>query len=201
MSRTAATVVVVAATLAVLASAASARAKDVEPAQSLTDIDELYWQVQLYQRVGPVYCLDYIAHTFLVANQGTHSVTCQIEAGKQVVIPIVTIINSGTNFVGFLPLYAGFTVNNATDLSFSIDGSSEPVTAEWRGPTPIFLASAIEGQSPFYAAADGYFTVRTFRPGTYVVHTTGCLPAETVPFTGHTVPAACYDTTYNLIVQ
>lgn len=200
MSRTAATIVVAAATLAVIASASSAHsAQNVQSAQSLTDIDELYWQIVNYQRVGPVYCLDYVTpFAYLVAAPGTHSTTCQIEAGRQVVIPVVTIINYGTIYLGYLPLYASFTMDRATDLSFSINGRSEPVTAEWRAPTPIFLTSAIEAQLPSYAAADGYFTVRTFRPGTYLVHTTGCLPAETIPSAR---PAACYDMTYNLIVK
>ncbi|HLZ66793.1 MAG TPA: hypothetical protein VKQ29_11225 [Aliidongia sp.] len=189
------------AALAVIAGTTGAQA---QPGQSLTDIDELYWQAQLFLRVAPAenFCVPGMTpYTFLTQSPGRHSTTCHVPAGRQVAIPVVATIEYGTQYVAYLPLYSAQTVNAATGLSFSINGHAERVTAEWRGPTPIFLSSAIEGQSPAYTAADGYFTVRTFNPGNYTVHTTGCLPAQNAPPGGSAIPAACYDMTYQLIVR
>jgi hypothetical protein len=197
MSRTALTT----AALAVIMSVSGAHA---QAAQSLTDINELYWQTQFYLREAPAEanCLNTISpYAYLLVTSGKNSTTCHFPANKQVVIPVVATIRFGTMYVGYLPLYATTAVDGATNLSLSINGRREDVTADWRAPTPIFLASAIEGQLPSYVAADGYFTVRTFRPGTYTIHTTGCLPASADSPAGPAMPAACSDMTYRLIIK
>lgn len=201
------TAVVIAAALAIVAGASSAHA--AQPAISLTEYEELWYMNASAQRVAPAeaFCLPRTPYVYLliddnVSNSNLHATTtCHIAANTPVVIPVVTAsdgVTDTTNLEIFLAEHIYFpsqSVSVANNISFSINGKPEPITVQWRAPSPFFHVSAAEGMFPSLIVADGYWTVRTFPAGTHVVHTTGCIIRS--PGAAQT----CHDITYQLIVK
>jgi hypothetical protein len=196
MSRTTA---VAAAALAVFASTSVAAAA---PSRSLTEDAEAWWVNEINQRTAPPapFCLDTrgsVTYLLQAYNVGHKATVCPVRANNPVVIPIVTTAFSNTVFIGIFLTRAAFLIDQATNLSFSLDGHAEAITPQWRTPTPYFITSATEAQLPMYTIADGYFTTRSFPPGTHVVHTTGCYPSDTTPGAVRN----CTDMTYTLVAK
>jgi hypothetical protein len=196
MSRTTA---VAAIALAVMVGASVAVAA---PSRSLTEDAEAWWVNEMNQRTAPPapFCLDSrgsVTYLLQAYNVGKKTTVCPVRANNPVVIPIVTTAFSNTIYIGTMLLRAGVLIDQSTNLSFSLDGHAEAITPQWRTPTSYFITSATEAQLPTYTIADGYFTTRSFPPGTHVVHTTGCYPSDTTPG----AVRYCTDMTYTLVAK
>jgi len=200
---------VVATALTVIAGASSASA--AQPTKSLTDFEELWWMSASAQRIAPAepFCLPRTPYLYLLIDDNNEpnatnvraTTTCHLAANTPVVIPVVTTVDGVVDsenteiFLAEHMFFPSAAVSAATNLSFSINGRSEPVTVDWRAPSPFFHISAAEGMRPSLIVADGYWTVRSFPAGVHVVHTTGCIIAS------RGAAQTCHDITYQLIVR
>ena len=202
MSRTAATVAIAAATLAIIATLVpSAQAQPSQPSRSLTEDAVAWWNIKEIQAKAPEnFCSDafgpigYIGSLF---PTGKTSTQCAFKAGQPLVIEIVGSISflGVTSFTGYPFLgFAGLTfdpqsaISAATGLSLTIDGKAVPITSDLRTPTNIFPVQPGEAQGMWFAGADGYFYRTSFEKGTHTVHAIGCAPA-------------CSDITYALYIK
>ena len=192
---------IIAVAIAALAVFASTTVPVAAQSRSLTEDAEAWWVNEINQRVAPPapYCLNNrgsVTYLLQIYGAGKKSTVCTVRANNPVVIPIVTTAFSNTTFIGVMLTEASGLIDQATKLSFSLNGHAEAITPQWRTPTTYFVTSATEAQFPMYTIADGYFTTRSFSPGTYIVHATGCYPSST-PGTSPN----CTDMTYTLVAK